>query len=415
MPYVSEAQRGYFHAHKAELESQGVDVGEWDRASKGKKLPKKKKQGDVLGSLGRRAALAATAPIDRFTQAADLVLSRLCGREKASGSVLDGLETPCGASHSEFPGPGLVPAQATVQASPAQPLYLTKVALACMRRDQLLVGPPRSAWLVKRGMWLKAALGNLPSAAPQAVSPVAADSVAMLHGRTAPNPQAAMAVNPSVNPQPNVTAPGGASNCVTNPINTYGPLTGGAIGGGMFGQKITETGSLKTSALWPKLAGAGVTALLAGSEARPRRRRLRFSEPPPDHVPSAEDEARAALRMHKRLMDMGYSGGLVERSFKRRAVDKAANYPAADAEAQDHLLHPELGEGVQHGNEEANQALAYALATEALQPAEGAATPLLDAQVVDPKTTTTRLLLEEALGLTGVPLKSKLTRALAGK
>lgn len=37
--YASEAQRGYFHAHKAELEKQGVDVDEWDRASKGKELP----------------------------------------------------------------------------------------------------------------------------------------------------------------------------------------------------------------------------------------------------------------------------------------------------------------------------------------------------------------------------------------
>lgn len=42
MPYKSQAQRGYFHAHKAELEAEGVNVNEWDKASKGKKLPKKK-------------------------------------------------------------------------------------------------------------------------------------------------------------------------------------------------------------------------------------------------------------------------------------------------------------------------------------------------------------------------------------
>ncbi len=41
MPYVSQAQAGYFHTHKAELEKQGVDVGEWDRASKGKHLPQR--------------------------------------------------------------------------------------------------------------------------------------------------------------------------------------------------------------------------------------------------------------------------------------------------------------------------------------------------------------------------------------
>ena len=37
MPYVSAAQRGYFHAHKAELEKQGVNVNEWDKASKGQR------------------------------------------------------------------------------------------------------------------------------------------------------------------------------------------------------------------------------------------------------------------------------------------------------------------------------------------------------------------------------------------
>ena len=37
MPYDSKAQQGYFHAHKAELEKMGVDVDEWDKASKGQK------------------------------------------------------------------------------------------------------------------------------------------------------------------------------------------------------------------------------------------------------------------------------------------------------------------------------------------------------------------------------------------
>jgi len=43
MPYKSEAQRRYFHANKAKLEKQGVKVSEWDRASKGAKLPAKAK------------------------------------------------------------------------------------------------------------------------------------------------------------------------------------------------------------------------------------------------------------------------------------------------------------------------------------------------------------------------------------
>lgn len=40
MPYVSQAQAGYFHIHKKQLAKQGVSVAEWDKASKGKKLPK---------------------------------------------------------------------------------------------------------------------------------------------------------------------------------------------------------------------------------------------------------------------------------------------------------------------------------------------------------------------------------------
>ena len=43
MPYKSQAQQGYFHANKAKLESEGVDVDEWDAASKGMKLPKRAK------------------------------------------------------------------------------------------------------------------------------------------------------------------------------------------------------------------------------------------------------------------------------------------------------------------------------------------------------------------------------------
>lgn len=52
MPYVSDAQRKYFNANRAKMEAQGVDVDEYNEASKGKQLParapkkklKKKKQ-----------------------------------------------------------------------------------------------------------------------------------------------------------------------------------------------------------------------------------------------------------------------------------------------------------------------------------------------------------------------------------
>jgi hypothetical protein len=43
MPYVSDAQRRFFNANKEKLEKQGVDVDEWNKASKGKDLPEKKK------------------------------------------------------------------------------------------------------------------------------------------------------------------------------------------------------------------------------------------------------------------------------------------------------------------------------------------------------------------------------------
>lgn len=44
MPYRSEKQRKYFNVHRAELEKQGVDVAEWNKASKGMKLPEAAKK-----------------------------------------------------------------------------------------------------------------------------------------------------------------------------------------------------------------------------------------------------------------------------------------------------------------------------------------------------------------------------------
>jgi hypothetical protein len=41
MPFVSQAQERYFNANRDKLEKQGVDVDEWNAASKGKELPKK--------------------------------------------------------------------------------------------------------------------------------------------------------------------------------------------------------------------------------------------------------------------------------------------------------------------------------------------------------------------------------------
>lgn len=43
MPFVSKAQQGYFNANRKKLESQGINVQEWNDASKGLKLPERKK------------------------------------------------------------------------------------------------------------------------------------------------------------------------------------------------------------------------------------------------------------------------------------------------------------------------------------------------------------------------------------
>ena len=44
MPYRSKVQEAYFNVNKKKLEKQGVNVDEWNKASKGKKLPKKSKK-----------------------------------------------------------------------------------------------------------------------------------------------------------------------------------------------------------------------------------------------------------------------------------------------------------------------------------------------------------------------------------
>lgn len=49
MPYKSEAQRKYFNENREELEKQGVDVDEWNKASKGKKLPERKRKHEYAG------------------------------------------------------------------------------------------------------------------------------------------------------------------------------------------------------------------------------------------------------------------------------------------------------------------------------------------------------------------------------
>ena len=43
-PFKSKAQAAYFHTHAKQLAKQGVNLSEWDKASKGLKLPKHAKK-----------------------------------------------------------------------------------------------------------------------------------------------------------------------------------------------------------------------------------------------------------------------------------------------------------------------------------------------------------------------------------
>jgi len=53
MPFKSKAQAAYFNANKAKLERQGVDVDEWNNASKGIKLPARAKKPNQTQRLNR--------------------------------------------------------------------------------------------------------------------------------------------------------------------------------------------------------------------------------------------------------------------------------------------------------------------------------------------------------------------------
>lgn len=54
MPYKSLAQERYFNANRGKMEAQGVDVDEWNQASKGRSLPMKTEHVDLgkKGSFG---------------------------------------------------------------------------------------------------------------------------------------------------------------------------------------------------------------------------------------------------------------------------------------------------------------------------------------------------------------------------
>lgn len=284
MPYISDRQRRFFNANRIELEAQGVDVNEFNQSSKGMKLPEKTKDGkpvkgakrpkrskrkvaqdllglcglseraDVCGIPGRRLAEIVLGPASTLKMAADSHFIRLIGRENqftGDNSVLDEPKTRCERADSSIEkDAGESPN--TVQV--AQPLYLVKVALTCMRKEHLVTGPSRSGWYCNRVARVKTALLRAPRGAMMGP---AADSVSMLGGAAAPNPGIGMATSPHNQQNPYVGAPGGALSPSQNPIGAYGPLNqAGQIGGGSFGDKLSEGGSLKlaSGALWAKLA-----------------------------------------------------------------------------------------------------------------------------------------------------------------
>jgi hypothetical protein len=54
MPYKSTAQEAYFNIHKKELEAKGVNVEQWNKESKGKKLPEHSVKSKLMGSMKKR-------------------------------------------------------------------------------------------------------------------------------------------------------------------------------------------------------------------------------------------------------------------------------------------------------------------------------------------------------------------------
>ncbi len=59
MGYKSQAQAAYFNKNRSSLEAQGVDVDEWNAASKGLKLPKRVKPTKLKTKGGKLGAQEA--------------------------------------------------------------------------------------------------------------------------------------------------------------------------------------------------------------------------------------------------------------------------------------------------------------------------------------------------------------------
>jgi hypothetical protein len=70
MPYRSDSQRKFFNANRTRLEAEGVDVDEWNQASKGKKLPKRvEKDAAEQSTASRSYSVVNGKPSDTETHA----------------------------------------------------------------------------------------------------------------------------------------------------------------------------------------------------------------------------------------------------------------------------------------------------------------------------------------------------------
>lgn len=92
MPYKSLAQERYFNANRGKLESQGVDVDEWNQASKGRSLPMKTEHVDLgkksfsvkKGALHEMLGISQDSKIPKSDLAPKPGDSPLLRRRKAS-------------------------------------------------------------------------------------------------------------------------------------------------------------------------------------------------------------------------------------------------------------------------------------------------------------------------------------------
>lgn len=66
MPYASKAQEAYFNANRSRMEAQGVNVDEWNSASKGMKLPARAAAPKGTKSIKSPAPIAPRKPFGSF-------------------------------------------------------------------------------------------------------------------------------------------------------------------------------------------------------------------------------------------------------------------------------------------------------------------------------------------------------------